>query len=402
MDYIQNTLSPYLEYLPYFCIAALSTFILTPIVGYLARKYQVIDLPAKFRKRTDKTISTRVKKYIVPRGGGLAIILPLLFISILTQTAELKIVAILVGIIILTISGLLDDKYQLSFKYQGLAQVLAALIVVAAGISIDRIQSPFDTSINLRMLVLPFTFGSSQYSLVLPADLITIVWILMMINAINWIFGTDGLGEGISAIAFTTILFISVKLGNPLTAFMAAIAAGGILGFLPFNLPPAKIESGTTGTSVYGFLIAVLSILGGIKVPTAVIVLIIPIIDMIWVMVGRINRKGISKLSEVFKVTTTGDDTHLHHRLLKLGFSQVQVAIIEWIAVGVCGIIAFAAGNLPKVTIISIIAVIVLLLFLGVSLLLKNNVKLVKKKEGDNGPKEPSGEGETPESRYAY
>lgn len=401
MDYILNTLKPYLEYLPHFLIALLSSFLLTPLVGYIAEKFKLIDLPAKQRKRTDDTLKTRTKKYVVPRAGGLAVIIPFVFILVATHALDKQVGAIILGSLILTLSGLLDDKYQTNFKYQGLAHILAALIVVAAGISIDSIQSPFDTSFNLRSFVIPFALGSTQYSIALPADLITIIWILMMINAVNWIFGTDGLGEGISIIAFLMILLVSVKMESPLTAFLAAIAAGGLLGFLPFNLPPSKITSGTTGTHVYGFLIATLSILGGIKVSTSVIVLIIPIIDMIWVMVGRINRHGVTNLSELFKATTTGDDTHLHHRLLKLGFSTVQVAIVEWIGVGICAIVAFAAGNLPKATIIGIITVIVLVLFLGISLLLKNNIRLGRKKTVKQQGRRPPEE-ETPESRYAY
>jgi UDP-GlcNAc:undecaprenyl-phosphate GlcNAc-1-phosphate transferase len=138
------------------------------------------------------------------------------------------------------------------------------LIVVAAGISIDHVQSPFGTSLNLRSLIFPFTLGANDYSIALPADIITIVWILIMINAINWIFGVDGLGEGINIIAFIAILFISVKYNGALTAFMASIAAGGILGFWPFNISPSKILSGSS-VVVYGFLIAILSILGGVK-----------------------------------------------------------------------------------------------------------------------------------------
>lgn len=402
MSYLQTTLQPYLEYAPYFLISLLVSFLLTPIVGFIATKLKILDLPAKFRKPSDKTRKTRIKKYIVPRAGGLAIIIPFLLILLVTQELNTQIGAIVIGVIILTISGILDDKYQLPWKYQALAQILASLIIVAAGISIDRVQSPFDTSIDLRTFVLPFHIGTTQYSLALPADIITIIWILMMINAVNWIFGTDSLGEGISIIAFLAILFISVKAQTPLTACIAAIAAGGLLGFIPFNMPPSKITSGTTGTSFYGFLIAVLSILGGVKVASSVIVLIIPIIDMLWVIVGRIQRNGVTRFIEVFRVTTTGDDSHLHHRLFKLGLSPLQVAITEWIGVGICAILAFFVGDLPKATIIVAIGVVVLFIFLGISLLLRIHVKIRKGMESRITRRRQLQKDDTPEDRYAY
>jgi len=295
----------------------------------------------------------------------------------------------------------LDDKYEVNSKLQLFIQIIAIVPLLATGISVDTIQNPFDTSINLRSLVIPLTIGAQTFSLALPADIITLVWILIMINAINWLFGIDALGEGISIIAFTTILLVSVKLGNPITAVLAATAIGGILGFIPFNLYPSKIISGTAGNTVYGFLIAAFSIVGGIKVSSSVIVLLIPLIDMIWVMIGRINRHGVSNFFDIFKVTTIGDNTHLHHRLLKLGFSTVQVATIEWLAVWVCAVIAFSSGNLPKATLIGSITVITLLVFFIISILLKKGVNIRKKKM--NRPTEPpTHRVDTPESRYAY
>lgn len=402
MKNISNTIELYLDYLPLFLIAFLVSFLITPVVGYFAKKMKIVDIPANYRKYTDKTKTTRIKKQIVPRAGGVAVVIPFLLLVIFYGELDKQIIAILIGIVVLTISGILDDRFELRQRHQFIAQVLAALIAVAAGISIDSIQSPFDTSINLRLFVLPLNIASNMYSIALPADIITVIWILIMINAINWIFGIDGLGEGVSFIAFLAILFISVKSGNIVSAFLAAIAAGGILGFLPYNVSPSKILSGTTGEIVYGFLIATLSILGGVKVSTSVIVLIIPIIDMVWVMIGRINRHGLSNVFEVFQVTTQGDDTHLHHRLLKLGFSVPQVALIEWAAVGICAILAFASAGLPKVTIISIIGVVIISLFLGVSILIKRGIKLNSKKEELKREKKEKGEGETPESRYAY
>ncbi len=402
MGYIQNTIQPYLEYMPYFALTLLFSFLLTPLIGFLAKKLKILDIPASLRKPTDTSKKTRLKKKLTPRAGVVAVIIP--FIIMMTVTGDLnkQIIAIILGVLILLITGIVDDRYEIERKYQFLFQLIAALIVISVGISIDSIQMPFGTSINLRWLVIPFNLFANQYSIALPADIITIIWILIMMNAMNWIFGIDGLGEGVTIISFIAILLISVKLGNLETALMASIMAGGLMGFLPFNINPSKIIGGTA-VVIYGFLIAVLSILGGVKVSTSVIVLAIPIIDMVWVMVGRINRAGVTNFFDVFKVTTIGDDTHLHHRLLKLGLSEKKIAYVEWLAVGICAVIAFASADLPKVTIITIIVLIVLFGFSFVSYLLKKGFNLKRKNE----PQDPKGGDkddvpESPESRYAY
>ena len=399
MNYISNTIEPYLDILPYFFTAVVVAFLLTPIVGFFMRKFGVFDLSATKAKSVDKNILKKINKSVALRGGGIAVGITFIMLTLIGVNLDKQIIAIIISSIILLIGGYIDDKYRTNQITQLIPQVLAALIVIAAGMSIDYIQSPFDTSISLRSLVFPFTLGGTTYSFAFPADIITLIWIMIIIHGVNWVFGVNGLGESITIITYTSILFISIKLGNPVPAILASIMAGGILGFFPFTVYPAKIMSGSTGTNLYGFLIAVLSILGGIKVSVAIIVLIIPLIDMIWVMVGRINRHGVSNISETLKVVTKSDHTHLHHRLLKLGFTVKQVILIEFIAVGICAIIAFATADLPKVTTISIIGVLVLIGFFIISILLRKGVRVSKtseeiaKRDGEEG---------TPEDRYAY
>lgn len=402
MDYIFDSLKAYFEYAPYFFIAFLSAFLITPLVGFVAYKLKILDIPASLRKPTDPSKITRMKTKPVPRAGSLAVIIPFIILALVAAPIDRQIIAIILGVIILTVVGLLDDKYEVNSKWQMSLQLIVALITVAAGISIDSIQNPFGADINLRGIVLPFQFAGDTLSIALPADILTVIWILILINSINWVFGVDGLGEGISFIAFMTIVLVSVKYTNPLTALLASIASGGILGFLPFNFPPSKIISGSS-VVVYGFLIAVLSIIGGAKVSISVIVLAIPLLDMIWVIIGRINRRGLENISDIFKVTMTGDDSHLHHRLMKLGFSVLQISIVEWMAVCICAVIAFTTADLPKVTMVSIIFVVILIVFLIISILLKSKFRInrrkriVRKQRGEG-----RGSDETPESRYAY
>jgi len=402
LDYILDSLEPYRQYLPYFLAGFAVTFFLTPLIGYILRKAGIVDLSATQMKAGDPKLLSKINKTVALRAGGLAIIIPFIAIVLYSVQLDKQIVAIVSATIILAVGGLYDDKYRTGQFAQLIPQLLAAVIVVAAGISIDSIQNPADTSINLRLLTIPFTLGGQGYSFVFPADIITIVWIILIIQGLNWTFGLNALGEGITTIVFFSILLISVKFAAPLAALLSVIMIGNILGFLPYTIYPAKIFSGSTGTNVYGFLIAILSILGGVKVSTSVIVLIIPLIDMLWVMVGRINRRGVKNIFETFSVITRGDHTHLHHRLLRLGLSVSQVNLIEWISVGLCAILAFALADLPKVTIIVVAAVLVLAFFFLISILLRIKDRRVKKQELQK-PEEPvKGPPETPETRYAY
>ncbi|MDD3647793.1 MAG: MraY family glycosyltransferase [Candidatus Dojkabacteria bacterium] len=402
MEYILETIQPYLGIFPYFGMAVLISFLITPLIGYFASRLGVIDLSATEAKSAEHMLLKKINKTVALRAGGLAVGITFLILALITIDLNKQILAVIISVIILCIGGYIDDKKRTNQVQQLIPQVLAALVVIAAGISIDYIQNPFDTSVDLRSLVIPFNIGTTTYAFALPADILTLVWILLVIHGVNWIFGVNALGEGITFIAYLAIMFISVKLGNTATATLAAIMAGGILGFTPFTIYPARIISGTTGSNIYGFLIAVLSILGGVKVSIAVIVLLIPLLDMLWVMIGRINRYGVTNIFETIKVVTRSDHTHLHHRLLKLGLTVPQVVAVETIAVGICAVIAFATANLPKMTTISIVGVLILLVFLILSILIKRGVTVNKRKQITRRTRDPRKGDDTPEDRYAY
>ena len=396
MNYINKILEQYSNFIPFILLSLSISFFLTPLLGYFIEKFNFIDLSAKIKNLDNKKFLSKINKEVALRGGGIAISSTIIFLSFFVFDFDKKIIAILGGLIILTIGGLYDDKYK-SGKFAQLApQVLASLIIIAAGISIDSIQSPFGSGLNLRM----FTFQLfGEYGLAFPADLITLIWILMITHGINWVFGVNGLGEGVSIIALGAIFLISVKFQSPVPAMFAALGMGSTLGFFPYTAYPAKILSGTAGSNIFGFLIATLSILGGVKVSVAVIVMLIPLLDMMWVMIGRINRHGVKSILDVIPILTRGDHTHLHHRLLKLGFSIHQVTSIEWGAILVCAVVAFATADLPKMTIISIVGAVILLGFLLLSVLLKKGFKV---KGNTPDEKDPTKSEETPESRYAY
>lgn len=228
----------------------------------------------------------------------------------------LKLVGFLIGIIVLGITCFIDDSKGIPSWVKLIAQVVAAIIVAVCGIRIENINLPFiDNKI--------FFYDWFSY-------IITVGWIIGITNAINLIDGLDGLSSGITLISCVSLLIIFLLTpSSPLISILLITAlAGSIVGFLPFNFSPAKTFIGDVGSNFLGFSLAVISILGVAKTYTAlvliapIIVLGLPIFDTIFAIIRRII-KGKS-IKAVFKA----DKGHLHHRLMKRGYTQKQAVLI--------------------------------------------------------------------------
>lgn len=222
----------------------------------------------------------------------------------------LKLVGFLIGIIVLGVTCFIDDSKGIPSWVKLIAQVGAAIIVAVCGIRIENINLPFiDNKI--------FFYEWFSY-------IITVGWIVGITNAINLIDGLDGLSSGITLISCVSLLIIFLLTpSSPLISILLITAlAGSIVGFLPFNFSPAKTFIGDVGSNFLGFSLAVISILGVAKTYTAlvliapIIVLGLPIFDTIFAIIRRII-KGKS-IKAVFKA----DKGHLHHRLMKRGYTQ--------------------------------------------------------------------------------
>lgn len=228
----------------------------------------------------------------------------------------LKLVGFLIGIIVLGVTCFIDDSKGIPSWVKLIAQVGAAIIVAVCGIRIENINLPFiDNKI--------FFYEWFSY-------IITVGWIVGITNAINLIDGLDGLSSGITLISCVSLLIIFLLTpSSPLISILLITAlAGSIVGFLPFNFSPAKTFIGDVGSNFLGFSLAVISILGVAKTYTAlvliapIIVLGLPIFDTIFAIIRRII-KGKS-IKAVFKA----DKGHLHHRLMKRGYTQKQAVLI--------------------------------------------------------------------------
>ena len=226
-------------------VAGVLSFLCTPLVKILARKVGAMDVPKDSRRMHDHPI---------PRMGGLAIFIGFL-LATLVFCPELRtdrsLQSILLGSIVLLILGVFDDRQPLSAKLKLVVQLAAASIVVFYGeLRIDRITNPFGGSF------------SSYWDLGVFAYPITIIWIVAITNAVNFIDGLDGLACGVSCISSIYMLVIALLVSDAKVAIVMAALTGACLGFVPYNFNPAKIFMGDTGSTFLGFVLATVSIQG--------------------------------------------------------------------------------------------------------------------------------------------
>ena len=299
-------------------VAGLLSFLTTPLVKLLARKVGAMDVPKDSRRMHDHPI---------PRMGGLAIFIGFL-LSILVFSRELDrgLQSILLGAIVIVILGVFDDKYALGAKLKLVVQLLAACIVVFYGnLRIDRLTNPFGSSLYSY-----WDFGVFAYP-------ITIIWIVAITNAVNFIDGLDGLACGVSCISSINMLVIALLVSNEEVSILMAALTGACLGFVPYNFNPAKIFMGDTGSTFLGFMLATVSIQGLFKAYAAIsfivpfLLLGLPIFDICFAVIRRV-ASGHSPME--------ADRGHFHHRLIDMGFSQKQSVAIAYVLTGILGLAA--------------------------------------------------------------
>lgn len=303
-----------------FILAFIVTFMATPYTIKIANKVGAVDVPKDKRRMHKKTM---------PKLGGPAVILGflvsviyLLIVMSIEKNINLfsieqygvKLIGVLLGIIVISIVGIVDDIKTIRPITKLIGQTLAATVIVMFGIKIYNLDIPFLYMIGLDDAI---------------ANILTVIWIVGVTNAINLIDGLDGLSSGISLISCLSLVMIFALNGSPLIAIVLTVAlVGALAGFLPFNFAPAKTFIGDTGSNFLGFILAVVSILGVAKTYTAaviilpVIVLGLPISDIVFAIIRRLIRG--KSLKAVFKA----DKGHLHHKLVAKGFSQKQAVLI--------------------------------------------------------------------------
>ena len=320
-----------------FIIAALISFSLTPLVIFWYRKFGWIDKPDAAKPMT-------THKRPVPRGGGIPIAISVISSMLFFVALDQRLAGIILGLIILTVIGVADDRYNLNPYLRLFFLFMAAGAVVMSGIGIPFINVPFLGVVRLDQPQLTFPLLGEVRSVWILADLFALVWIVGLMNFVNWSKGLDGQLPGIVVIASLVIGALSLRFSADITQWsviiLAIITAGAYAGFLPWNFYPQKIMPGFGGGVIGGYLLAIMSLLSTTKVGTLLVVLGIPLTDAVIPIIRRLAQK---------RSPVWGDRGHLHHRLLDdLGWSKRKIALFYWGITAILGIIALRLNSQQK------------------------------------------------------
>ena len=298
--------------------ALVVSFLMTPVVKSFAYKVGAIDVPKDARRMHHKPI---------PRLGGLAIfagfmVSILLFVDIRLNP---QMQSILLGAVIIVVLGVVDDIMALPAKLKFVVQIAAALIPALNGVSIQALSNPNIFS------------GNAYWVLDWLSIPITVLWIVGITNAVNLIDGLDGLANGVSAISAATVLVIALICSETQVAIVMAALVGACVGFLPYNLNPAKMFMGDTGATFLGFILATMSIQGLFKFYAVIsfavpfLILGLPIFDTAFAMIRRVAH-GQSPMH--------ADRGHIHHRLIDMGLNQKQAVATLYVISAILGLSA--------------------------------------------------------------
>jgi UDP-GlcNAc:undecaprenyl-phosphate GlcNAc-1-phosphate transferase len=319
-----------------FIITSVTTWVVTPYIRKLAFKIGATDQP-NARK-------THVK--IMPRLGGLGIVIGVGVGLLIIQPDIPNLTAIVFGGLVITAVGVLDDLYTIRPIVKLSGQVIAAGIVVASGLTIDYITLPIVGLVD---------FGAFSF-------IITFIWIIGVTNAINLIDGLDGLAAGISIIGLSSMFVISVIDGELAVMVLTAITIGPALGFLYHNFYPAKIFMGDTGALFLGYVISVISVQGLFKNVTIfsfllpVIVIAVPIFDTLFAIIRRkLNGQRIGD----------ADKKHIHHKLIAMGYSHRATVLILYGFSAFFGLMAIVYSSFM----IQISMIVLVLVLFGIQLI---------------------------------
>lgn len=301
-----------------FCIS----FGVTPIVIRLARHLKIVDRPDGHRKLHGNS---------VPLGGGagiwLSIFATLAIGSVYDHFAESNLfpdfeflVALLMASTTICVVGLMDDRFELRGRQKLLGQVFAVSFLIAAGFIIENVKV-FGWHIQLGLLALPFTY----------------FWMLGAINALNLIDGMDGLATSVGIVLSAAMAGMAALSGHHSESVLAMVILASLIGFLPYNFPPARIYLGDTGSMLIGLLLGALAIQGSLKGP-ATVALAAPV--AIWAILIFDVGMAVLRRKLTGQSLYAADRGHLHHCLLRKGYGNKKALI--WIS-GLCALTSCGA-----------------------------------------------------------
>ncbi|NLE43301.1 MAG: undecaprenyl/decaprenyl-phosphate alpha-N-acetylglucosaminyl 1-phosphate transferase [Chloroflexi bacterium] len=329
-----------LQYLLVGASTALLALVLTPIAGRIAGALGIADAPGGRRRHSG----------IVPRLGGVPIFLACVVIVVITMwTGDLtigyspgdylRLRGLLTGGVLAFLFGLVDDRFELPAWPQFIFQFTLSLVALATTLWLERFTLPGIGYVAL---------DSYRWGALLFVPL-TVLWTMGMMNTVNWLDGLDGLAAGVGAIVCLVLAVHMHRVGQFSVALLPVALLGALVGFLPYNVSPARVFLGSSGAFFLGYALSALGLIAGGRIATVLLVMGVPIVDVAWQIFDRVRHH---------RSPTQGDRGHLHLRLLDAGISKRTIVLLYW---GVCvllGLVAlFVASRLCKL--IALVAIIV-------------------------------------------
>jgi UDP-GlcNAc:undecaprenyl-phosphate/decaprenyl-phosphate GlcNAc-1-phosphate transferase len=337
------------EYAVLFAVAAAVTIALTPLARKIAIHFDAIDYPS----------ARRVNMLPIPRMGGIAIfggILAAIAVAVLgthlfgwgnpfvpLPEMDVNYWGVLAGVVLIFLVGAIDDVIDMNAKVKLLGQIIAACIVAASGVLLSSIHNPFGQGY--------IEFGWIAYPL-------TVFYLVAFANVINLIDGLDGLASGITGISAITILIFAVLTGRPDAAMFSVVLIGACVGFLKSNFYPAKIFMGDSGALLLGFSLGLVSLFAVARSALFVSLLVpilaagVPILDTFFAIVRR--KREHRPIDEA-------DKGHIHHRLMRAGFSQRTTVLIMWgwtALLSACAVVVTRADNIVRIPMVIAVGLI--------------------------------------------
>jgi UDP-GlcNAc:undecaprenyl-phosphate GlcNAc-1-phosphate transferase len=326
--------------------------LMTPVVGRLGRQLGIVDHPGGRRRH----------KGTVPRLGGVAVFLGFsgavgmaawrgILMEGYSPSDALRLKGLLIGGAMAFLFGLLDDRFNLSPWPQFTFQFVLSLVALATLLWLERFTIPFLGTIKLN----DYPWGPLVYA---P---LTVLWVMGMINTVNWLDGLDGLAAGVGAILCLVLaIHMRYRAAQPQAsvALLPVALMGALAGFLPFNIAPAQVFLGSAGAFFLGYALAGLGLIAGGRTATVLMVMGLPIVDVAWQIFDRLRHK---------RSPVQGDRGHLHYRLRDLGLSKRAIVLIYWAFCSMFGLLALVAAPWQKLVALLSIAVVVILALVSLS-----------------------------------
>jgi UDP-GlcNAc:undecaprenyl-phosphate GlcNAc-1-phosphate transferase len=294
---------------------------LTPLCGWVGRRLNIVAHPGGRRQH----------RGVVSRLGGLGLALGFFGALVISRLMPIptadpnelrRFWGLVIGSVLMVVIGFVDDRRELPAGTEYLGYLLAAAVAVGSLLILERFNNPL-----------------TDQTVVLPALLyipLTLFWVTGMIVTVNWLDGLDGLAAGVSAILALVLSIHMIRSQQLSVAPQALALLGASLGFLVFNISPARVFLGSNGAFFLGYAIAALGLMAGGRVATVLLVMGIPIADVAWTIVDR-YRHGANPFR--------GDRRHLHFRLQDAGLSTRTIVFCYWGFCALCGAAALLLSS---------------------------------------------------------